>query len=434
MGILFRPDRPKFWYLRNEVTGEKIRTDIVVGDTPQARKDSKILATAAYHKLMGTTGAERHGVAKRAPIRFAAFATWYAENVIAHREGAARDLGILRRHLMKFFGRMQLHEIRASHLADYATWRKHAPTVIEHFGGPAGKRRTLKAPCHNTINRETDVLKQILAGAVPEHLEASPLVGVAKLNTTDRPIVRRRMTEPEHDRILAKLATPWDRAIWLIMAHTLARLSSVLDLKKTDHEVDPATGRHTLTFSKPKGGKPYTVPATQEIVHALEALPVTAGEYLFPQRRGGETAHTRRTGLAHAIQRAAQAAGVRWGRAKGGNTIHWGTRSSGVTRMLEQGGEGVIGAVVKMGGWANSDMVLEIYNQTHDSHLIDIVRRQDRADAEKARRARQDGPGQAIAEAVKGQAAPSKPAARRQPAKSRAPLVPRLVKRRVNAQ
>jgi len=304
-----------------------------------------------------------------------------------HHGGAERERDILK-HILRFCAAKhltELTEITTETLKEYETWRKTVPYVIAHSGGPHGKPRTLPPPKPVTINRETAVLKQMLVAAVPTYLEKSPLEDAPFLEWVDP--VPRLMSDAERVRLLAALDSPWDRAIFLIGYEGLVRLTNILDFKKTDREYG-AAGHQWLCVREPKNNRPYKIKLSKVIIKALDALPPNATEYLFPQRRGAELERNRRGAFATMLRRAAARARVPWGRKHGGNVFHWATRTTGATRMVDQGGEGVLKAVAQMGGWKNTFMLEKTYHLVKAADLDAIVDRLNTDNAQKAKQAR----------------------------------------------
>jgi integrase len=139
---------------------------------------------------------------------------------------------------------------------------------------------------------------------------------------------------------------------------TLARLSSILNLKRSDDH------KTHLTLYDTKNGQAYDPPVSKRLRAAFDAVPVDPAnaEYYFPRRRRPKD-RERRNVIAHALQRACAKAGVPYGRARRGITFHWATRRTGTTRMLRRGGEGAISAVQQIGGWKSANVPLTIYRE-----------------------------------------------------------------------
>ena len=173
--------------------------------------------------------------------------------MIAHHRGREREREILKT-LRSGFGCKEdgtlrlLREVDRDLVIEWRTERRSRGKVVEHFGGPRGRPRVFSPPSARTVNREVDLLQQILAAAVPKYLERSPLEGLADLDVMNPK--RRIMTETEEEKILPCLA-PDDRAIVLAGLDTLARLSSLLNLRRDDDH------QTYLTFYDTKNGETY---------------------------------------------------------------------------------------------------------------------------------------------------------------------------------
>lgn len=360
MGVFSRKDSPYWWlWLETAPRGSRReRTKIRVGRTRSQRRASKRLALDLYHRRMNELAARIHRLpaGRGKVVTFETFAAWYDTNVIPHHRGRERERAILPR-LTKAFGHLPLDQIDPERVIAWRTVRRMTSTTIAHFGGPKGKPRTLPPPSARTVNREIDLLQQILAAAVPKHLDESPLKDLPDLDVVTP--IRRTMSADEERRILAKLAVD-DRAIVLVGLDTLTRLTDILDLKYTD---DHGT---TLDVRDPKNGLPHTVPISTRLRVALDAVPVDPLKplWLFPRRRGAETERDRRGVIAHALKRACVKANVPYGRAKFGVTFHWGTRRTGATRMIRAAGDKAIATAQRIGNWKDPSVLIGIYQET----------------------------------------------------------------------
>lgn len=364
MGVYQRTDSPYWWmHLENAPRGQQnVSTKVRIGYSPDDKKASRVVAEAVYHARALHAVKVQHGLPIETPeadlVRFDTVALWYDTQWIAKHKGHEREREMLPR-LRAAFGPLALTDPRWRTLViEWRTHRLTTPTVIKHFGGPKGKKRTLPPPSARTVNREVDLLQQILAEAVKAgHLETSPLYGLE-----DLPVVkptRRIMGEAEEAAVLAELDAE-DGAILLVGLLTLARMGDILDLKRTDDH------GHALDIRDPKNGEPLTVPIATRLRRALDKVPVDPEQpvWYFPGRRGAATERDRRAGYTKALQRACARADVPYGRAKGGLTFHWATRRTGATRMIRRGGEKAIGVVQQIGGWKDPTVLIGIYQET----------------------------------------------------------------------
>jgi integrase len=383
MGVFRRSDS-KFWWLFLETDKRKLRTDIPIGRTHEQQRLSRLRAADEYHRVMIAPPPDPN---IKPDITFDDWATKYDTNVIAHHSGREREREILQTLRQGFSVKPDgtprlLREIDAELVVEWRTHRRSHGTVVEHIGGPNGPRRVFPPPSARTVNREVDLLQQILAAAVPKYLARSPLEGLADLDVINPR--RRIMTEAEEQKILPFLA-PDDRAILLGGLDTLARLSSLLNLKRADDH------KTHLTFYDTKNGETYQPPVSKRLRAALDAVPVdpTNPEYYFPRRRAARAERDRRRAIAQALRSACKKAGVPYGRAARGLTFHWATRRTGTTRMLRHGGEGAIAAVQQIGGWKTANVPLTIYREVATPEmkaLVEIVGRKVKAPGTKRAR------------------------------------------------
>lgn len=336
MGVFERPDSP-WWWLWLETSRCKEKTAIRIGITTAQRKDSRRLADDLYHQRMNELAANVHHLpVARQPVAFTAYAALYERDVIVHHRGAERERGILR-GLRATFGPMPLQAIDRERVQQWMTTRRLVVSA-------------------RTVNRELDLLKSMLRDAVPKYLRASPLVGLPALPVI--PPKRRLLTPAEERKLLPKLK-PEDRAIFLMGLDALVRLGDILDLRREDDR------RRTLYIRNPKDptqGTPYTVPVSTRLRAALDAVPRSDSPYFFPTRRQAKTEEGRRMVIRSALKDACRAAGLVYGRKRGGITFYWATRRTGASRMIQRQVD--IKTVQAVGHWKHPDVVLEIYAET----------------------------------------------------------------------
>jgi integrase len=370
MGVYTRPDSPVYW-LRLEghrnALGKPLRERTTIradADTPQQRRDNRALAEQTYHARMHELAAGRLKPTEKPSITFAAFAAWFSEHVLPKRRGHERERDALPR-LLAFFGPMPLSAIDKDRAQEYMTWRLTTPTTIK--AKKRTKARTVQAG-PNTVNREMDLLKSMLQAAVPTYLDSSPLFGMRRL---DAPTPKRRvLTEAEEARLLAEM-TPADRAFFLIGMDTLARLSDIIDLKRSD---DHGT---QLWIANPKTGEGFYAPISKRLRKALDAMPEPDEDqiYLFPNRRVASTERDRRNGVRQMLERYCEQADVKYGRVHG-LTFHWATRRTAATRMLSRGVP--LATVQKVGHWADATVLLGIYHELigdEDRRAVEAISR-----------------------------------------------------------
>lgn len=329
MGVFVRRDSP-FYQLWLEGYGKeptKLRVD---APTAARRRENKLLAEQRYHQRM--TELARDQIAPERPaIRFDAYADWYEVHLTAHKRGRERELEILA-HLRKAF-------------AGYALGDVTVDAVLEW------KTRRLQTVAASTWNRELDVLKHMLARAVPKYLAVSPLARMHRQRTVRQAL---RILSPEDEAKLLAVLTPADRALVIAALDTLMRLGDLLRLKRSDDH------RRYLTILNPKTSEPYEVPVSSRLRVALDALPTTTHEYLFWRRR---TAIVPRYAVKLMLQRACAKAGIAYGRGRG-ITFH-ALRHTGASRMVERGID--LRTVQEIGGWSSLRQLSRYAHPTDDA-------------------------------------------------------------------
>lgn len=331
MGVYQNP-RGKHWWLYLEGAPpreRKQRTDILIGFTKTEQKISKAAAFEVYHTRMLQLGKIAHGLVVEKPtITFAAFAAWYDTHMIAHRSarGAERERDILT-ILTRTFGPSPIADVTKDAVIEWRTSRK--ATVSP-----------------GTVNRETDVLKQVLAAAVPKYLAASPIVGLDRLRGVGRGTYV--LTLEAETRLLAALA-PADAALIVCAIDTLMRLSDCVNLRR---EHDHGT---YLDVVDPKI-TPYQVPVSARLRAALDALP-DQGPYFFAHRRQAKQARDHRGSVGDMLEAGCRKAAIPYGRPRPskrnptpsiGLTFH-GLRHTAASRLVERGVH--LRVVQELGGW-----------------------------------------------------------------------------------
>lgn len=339
MGIYTRRDSP-FWWMLLEGTKVRESTGIpLTGGSPEQDKELRRQAQGVYTTRQAEIAKAGAGlIVARPAISYSKFAAWHVAHDVAHHRGADKERSMLRA-LGTYFDRYDsIAEIDVDAAKEWMTWRK-------------------KQVEPSTVNRELDVLKQLLKAAVPKYLAASPIAGLRRFRTDE---AEPRVLTREEELAMLTAAGPEDRA-WLIVAlDTLMRLSNVVYLKWAQVKLPQAV-------IVPLNAKVShdAVPITLRMRHALNQL-VRANEWVFPsfhQRGRGKTAAKN-----HAIRRfdfLCQQAVVSHGRAARGVTFHC-LRHTGATRALQNGAS--VRTVMKLGGWKDERSVMR-YVHAADSDV-----------------------------------------------------------------
>lgn len=343
MGVYRRADSSYWWFwLESAPPGKKkVRSAIPIGHTVTERKASRALADEAYHAAMTELGKVRHGLHVDKPaIVFNTFVEWYDAHVIEHHRGAMRERDILK-ILRATFGEMLLSDITRKRVLEWRTARAAKTSAT-------------------TSNRELDVLKQLLAAAVPTYLAESP---VAKMKRLRGARTETRVLSHKEEARLLKVLSPSDRALIICALDTLMRLSDIVNLRR-----DQDRGRYLLVVD-PKV-TPYRVPVSKRLRKALDTLP-HAGPFYFPHRRVAANVRDHRGSVRSMLRRACNRAKpkIPYGRRKGGITFH-GLRHTGTTRMVDAGVS--LRIVQEIGGWKSMRQLERYAHPTEQAKLAAV--------------------------------------------------------------
>lgn len=329
MGIYQRPDSP-FWWAWIEGSTSRFSTGIPRrGGSPDHEKELKREAEMIYANRK-VLDAKRAGglIVTKPAIRYQEFADWYERHEAAHHRGADKERSMLKALAVYFSRFTTLTEIDADAVKEWMTWRKHHVT-------PA------------TVNRELDVLKRVLATAVPRYLDASPIAGLRRFRVAETE--PRILTFDEEDRVLAACG-PADTAFIVTAIDTLWRLSSVVYLKWAQVKLE-------RRFVVPLNAKVSHDgnPITDRMHAALTALSRDR-VWVFPQfHRDGETKTAAKNRAIRRFVHLCQLAQIPHSRAAGGVTFH-SLRHTGATRALQHGAS--VRTVMKLGGWQDERSVM----------------------------------------------------------------------------
>lgn len=343
MGIYKRPDSPFYWLW---IEGTNIRQSTGIpksGGSADQDRELRRQAEAIYAaRKTDHAKADAGLIVTRPTIGFRAFAKWFEQHETSHHRSATREASMLRQ-LELYFSRFEvLTDITEAVAKEWMTWRA-------------------RQVARGTVNRELDVLKQLLHAAVPKYLPTSPLAGFRRFRIEEH---EPRVLTHDEERRLIDVGTDEDVA-WLLTAlDTLMRLSNIVYLKWA--QVKFPTRTIVPLNAKVKHD---IVPISSRMLQALKGLPHEE-DWVFPSfhRRGtGTTAPKNR-----AIRRfdiLCQLAQVPHGRIVNGVTFHC-LRHTGATRALQNGAS--VRTVMKLGGWRDEKSVMR-YVHAADSDVRDAA-------------------------------------------------------------
>lgn len=331
MRIYKKKGSPFWWYDIPERYGRpRIRKSTEVYHSPPTsdlRKQNLAQAETVMHrKYTELTQGALSGDRALEAITFSAFAQWYLTHISPHKRGTSAERYVLWA-LAKRFGKAPLASITKQRYQEWITER----------------RKDVKA---STVNRQVDVLKHLLAAAVPKYLNASPLAGLARLRQmpSDSAVLSRQ----DESRLL-KALTPAERALIIAAIDALIREGDLLKLTWAD---DHGT---FLSVNDPKEDNPYKARVSKRLRAALNTIkPNPAHGRIFPD-------WDHKDEVLRMLKRACKAAGVTYGRAHGGVTFHR-LRHTGATRMMEQGTPARI--IMAAGAWKD---IRSVARYTHPS-------------------------------------------------------------------
>lgn len=268
---------------------------LVQGPTVEDTRRNRKLAEQIYQAAMGDLARNRWAI-PTSPVESSVnlFMDWYDANVTAHKRGARREREILTR-LRTVFGPLALTAVTRDTVLEWRTQRTHQVSAA-------------------TVNREMDVLKHLLAAAVPKYITLSPIARLPRLHTRTP---TRILLTPAQERKLLKVLTPENRAILLLALDTLMRTGDIERLRRDDDR-----GRYLVVQDSKTGY--YEVPISTRVRKALDTLPMR-GSRFFLRQRGS---------IAQMFERACRRCGIPYGQGKG-VTFH-ALRHTGASRMLAQ--------------------------------------------------------------------------------------------------
>lgn len=327
-----------------EGTGRKKENTYIRCDasTAEQRKQNREEAEAIYHARMTQLARGRVGLPNPTKTTFAKFSDWYKEHHIAKHRGAIRERWILK-HLRGHFDSFLLSEITPARWTEYETERRKAGA----------------AP--NTIARELALMKTMLAAAVGEHIDVSPLAHTKR--RTERLPAKRTITAAEEKKLLKAFNDDELRDMYLVGVGTLLRQQNIVQLQRKQLHgsrlvVQTKTGPHAIDLTGP------TELQTRVAMVLKRRLPKTHDGYFFPRwqerfnRMDDEGEGHPRAWFLKVVRRAASRADIPWGLRNHGVVWHTLTRASGATRLLREHGVDVR-TVQLLGNWRSLDQMAE---------------------------------------------------------------------------
>ncbi|CAB4177275.1 XerC Integrase, partial [uncultured Caudovirales phage] len=360
-----RPDSKFYWLLLEREGQPPIRRATKVLHDPTHRKaaiENKDLAEQLYHVAMADLIKRRHGIdVPGAATSFDTYAGWYLEHRTAKKITAARERSALK-HLRTHLGRLELTAIDRYRVQEYLTARTKKVTA-------------------STANREVDVLKDMLAWAVPKYLPVNPLLGMKRLRVTRRGI--RILSYAEEVRIkrvlqretILKLSPVEGWALFTLAVDGFMRLGDLVALTPDQ------THKTYVHVEDPKIG-PYDVALSARVQRALAALRKQHPEarWIFPTLRKGKGGQAYEQQAMRWFREVCLAARVPHGRALRGVTFH-SLRHTGATRFMASGGS--LRDLMQQGGWADIESVMRYAHPSDE--LIAAVTKASRSQAPAAR-------------------------------------------------
>lgn len=355
MGVYTRDDSPYF-YLYLEPTKQKIPTKIRHdGLTPEHRKDARKQAEKLYFDKLGKANDAHYGLGPKPAVRFVAFRRWYEQHRTATKRSHVRERSMLRQ-MADTFDDLCLSDITKD-------------VVVKWMADRA------KHVSPSTVNRELDVLKDVMGAAVPKYLAVNPIRGLKRLR--EKGFEPQLLSQDDEAKLYA-VTTFEDATLIMTALDTLGRMSELAALKWAQ------VRERDLTFVDPKNGKPRRVPISSRVRARLAELPRTSAfvfaSHHVKKHHYGATAAKRRgitappanvgdrpseNSIARMFADACTRANVARGRANDGVTFH-SLRGTGATRMLSAGVD--IRTVQKIGGWEDLRSVMRYLQPGTDAH------------------------------------------------------------------
>jgi len=195
-----------------------------------------------------------------------------------------RDKGIVTQHLIPHFGKTALHQITVEQVEDYRS------------------KRVVSGIAPATINKEVQLLKNIVKKAVEwGKMRTNRITRVKPLKT---PPGRVRYLELEQIPRLMKACPAWLRPIVLIDMHTGMRRSEIVNLQRSNIDLQ----NRLIILEKTKNNERKTLPMNHTVFGVIKDLPKRIDtRYLFADEKGKPFAGNK---VSMAFRRACRKAGI----------------------------------------------------------------------------------------------------------------------------
>ena len=253
-GIYDRPDRPGFWGSWIDSSGRRRRKKFEAHTLTQARALlAAEKATAEKNRTLGYTQPSKD--------KFADIIVRYLKHQKARLTPRSyqREDGIIATHLVPFFGKIKLAEIRRGDVQQYITQRSGEASAA-------------------SIVKEVNVIKHILGLAVEWDL--IPVNHAHRLKTPKPAAGRVRYLQPTELRAVLQACPEWLRPIAGLAVSTGMRRGEILGLRWLD--IDRSGRRIMLPQTKNGEGRiVYLNKLAQQALGAVECEGVKATDRVF---------------------------------------------------------------------------------------------------------------------------------------------------------
>ena len=234
------------WWVDTYINGRRIRRKIGPDEETAKLAEMDLKVRAAKGEWLGIEQTKR--------MTFAEFCKEFMSKQAGKAENTIRSYDkTIRCHLVPFFGRLHLTDIR----------RKHVEDFVQERAGVAQ---------HSTVNRELQQLKAILYTALRwNHLKENPAKGVKPLRLPEKepPYLTRDQVAP-----LYEACDGWLHTFVAIALNTGLRISEILALKWEDIDTrNRAIKVRSDEEFTTKGRRNRAVPINDFLARALHRQP-----------------------------------------------------------------------------------------------------------------------------------------------------------------